>query len=326
MLSRRSLRKLIKRVQGRREPVILMYHRVVEARPDPWGLAVSPDNFRAQLRALKQSRTVLGMDELVRGMARNELPPGAAAITFDDGYVDNLLNALPALRTENVPATLFLATGPTLSGRHYWWDELAARILDAPEPVRVGEEIAGTMWEINLGKREPPDQDRTAWRAWEEPRTAREAAYHRCWDKLRRLAPQPRENVMRRLRELLPAELDERDRPMTPGEVRELTACSLVSLGGHTADHPDLTQLDDEAVLRQMRDGRHQAESMSGRDVSGFAYPYGSVDQRVERLAAEAGFAWACDTRDSAVDMRRSRPFRLPRIAAENISRLDLIR
>ena len=42
-------------------------------------------------------------------MAR--LPPAAAAITFDDGYRDNLEIAAPILKRRGLPATLFVASG-----------------------------------------------------------------------------------------------------------------------------------------------------------------------------------------------------------------------
>lgn len=318
MLSRSPFRRWSKRIRRHRDSVILMYHRIIDAESDPWGLAVSPDNFRTHLRELKRSRPVLAMDDLVAGLSRDDLPRGAVAITFDDGYVDNLRNALPALREENLPATLFLATGPTLHSQHYWWDELAARILDASGPIRIREEIGGIVWELEFGPREPADECRKGWRAWETPRTQRESVYYRCWDRLRGLAFNAREDVMRRFRELLPGELHDRDRPMTPDEVRELTADSLVGLGGHTVDHVDLLEVDRATALAQMRTGKEQAEAMTGKPLKGFAYPYGRAEEPLEDLAAQAGFEWACDTRNRGVSSHNLRRYRLPRIGADD--------
>ena len=90
-------------------PRVLMYHMISEpcrgARFN--GLRVSPAQFERQLRWLNahgwHSVTV---SELVQ--AGSDLPPKSYAITFDDGYADNYLQALPLLQRYNCKATLYL--------------------------------------------------------------------------------------------------------------------------------------------------------------------------------------------------------------------------
>ena len=48
------------------------------------------------------------LDHYLRGAP---LPPGAVLLTFDDGYRDNLENALPILRRHGYPAVLFVPIG-----------------------------------------------------------------------------------------------------------------------------------------------------------------------------------------------------------------------
>src|SRR5216683_863200 len=81
----------------RPRPVILMYHRVAFARHDPWGLAVDPERFEEQIAYAKQHRTPMSMEELVDRLRSKTLPANAIAVTFDDGYRDNLVNAKPVL-------------------------------------------------------------------------------------------------------------------------------------------------------------------------------------------------------------------------------------
>jgi peptidoglycan/xylan/chitin deacetylase (PgdA/CDA1 family) len=86
--------------------VVLLYHRVTTLTSDPEMLSVSPDNFRAQMRHLKETVPLVRFEE-----DWTKVSKPAVAITFDDGYADNALEALPILEEVGVPATFFVSTG-----------------------------------------------------------------------------------------------------------------------------------------------------------------------------------------------------------------------
>lgn len=90
-------------------PRILMYHMISEPRAGARfnGLRVSPAMFERQLRWLRQDGwQSFTVSELVE--SAGELPAKSFAITFDDGYADNLLQALPLLQKYACKATLYL--------------------------------------------------------------------------------------------------------------------------------------------------------------------------------------------------------------------------
>lgn len=90
-------------------PRILMYHMVQAHRPGARfnGLRVTPENFERQVRWLhEQGSTFLTMSELWE--CRHHLPVRPVAITFDDGYADNLHHALPVLERYNASATIYV--------------------------------------------------------------------------------------------------------------------------------------------------------------------------------------------------------------------------
>lgn len=94
-----------------RHPRILMYHMVSPHRPGARfnGLRVTPERFEQQLRWLQQQGwTSFTMSELLQQADR--LPHKAVAITFDDGFADNCLQALPLLQRYRTKATLYLVT------------------------------------------------------------------------------------------------------------------------------------------------------------------------------------------------------------------------
>ena len=117
--------------RARQRAAILMYHRVTDA---PVGelrhMAVPVRRFREQMIYLTRRFRIMPLAELV-GALRDErpIPPRAMAVTFDDGYRDNLAEAAPIMRALGIPATLFFATGPQERAEPFWWDtlELAGR-------------------------------------------------------------------------------------------------------------------------------------------------------------------------------------------------------
>jgi peptidoglycan/xylan/chitin deacetylase (PgdA/CDA1 family) len=96
---------------GGRALVVLMYHKVNDRPANPLSIPVSLfDEQMAQLRELGYA--VVGLDAVLdhyAGVA--PLPPRAVLITFDDGYRDNLENALPVLRRHGYEAVLFVPIG-----------------------------------------------------------------------------------------------------------------------------------------------------------------------------------------------------------------------
>jgi len=84
---------------------------------------------------------------------------------------------------------------------------------------------------------------------------------------------------------------------MTWADLRALAAMGW-EIGSHTCTHPRLTELDDRALARELRQSRERCAKELGTDCRTVAYPYGDVDARVRRAAADAGYlAGACLSR-----------------------------
>ena len=90
---------------------VLMYHKVNDLEPNP--TTVPTAVFAEQMELLGELGYVVVSLEQVRAyyVVGAELPDGAVLITFDDGYRDNLLNALPILRRHGYPAVIFVPIG-----------------------------------------------------------------------------------------------------------------------------------------------------------------------------------------------------------------------
>ena len=88
-----------------------MYHKVNDPTPNP--TTVPSGSSRSRWRCSASSATSLSSLEQVRAhyVGRSLSPPGAVLITFDDGYRDNLVNALPILQEHGYPAVIFVPIG-----------------------------------------------------------------------------------------------------------------------------------------------------------------------------------------------------------------------
>jgi peptidoglycan/xylan/chitin deacetylase (PgdA/CDA1 family) len=301
-------------------PAIVMYHRVARVAIDPWGLAISPENFTAQIELMRRHRAILPIAEFVVRAHTGKLPNNAVALTFDDGYVDNLTDAAPILAQADVPATLFLATGPCEHAERYWWDSLAAMILDAPS-VEASVDINGARLEIILGAHEPQDSLRENWRAW-EPRTQREHLHYKLWERLRPLSVVALKNAMDSLCSVFGEKSTSCPRPMTPTEIRVLAAESPFTINSHTVDHVDLPMHDATINFDQIHGGVEGIRRLLGYEARGFAYPYGRNNPATHSVVKAAGCVYACTT-DYGFIRRSFNPYSLPRLTAPDVSHID---
>jgi peptidoglycan/xylan/chitin deacetylase (PgdA/CDA1 family) len=98
---------------------VLAYHRVSDERD---ALAVTPAQFAQQMKVLRESG--LSIRRLREAFSAPETASSVVCVTFDDGYRDNLTDALPILREHGIPATIFLPTG-IIDGtdRYRWYDD-----------------------------------------------------------------------------------------------------------------------------------------------------------------------------------------------------------
>ncbi|NTZ42338.1 polysaccharide deacetylase family protein [Altererythrobacter sp. SALINAS58] len=265
------------------------------------------------------------MDDFVAALTKGVLPSNAVTITFDDGYRDNFTSAAPLLAEAAVPATIFL-TGDMIGRRDgFWWDELARMILLERGPIRYALILAKKHVQNRIPAMpvtELPDQK---WRAWEIPRTERQAAYRELWELLERVPPSERQKAMADLRRTappVPADADEL--PMSAAEVTCLGPG--ITIGAHAMTHQPLTSLPPAERQVEIAESKVLCSRWAGRAVTGFAYPHGDCDPETRSMVREVGFAWACSTRAATVDSKNYDLFNLPRLSAPDVTGKVLLR
>jgi peptidoglycan/xylan/chitin deacetylase (PgdA/CDA1 family) len=306
--------------RAKRKPSILMYHRIADLAHDPWGIAVAPDLFEAQMEFLSEECSPLSMPDFVERAKAGRLEPDHVALTIDDGYLDIATRAAPALQRYAVPATIFVITAASRKGAHFWWDELAEALLarEPATPSCIQFEGRRVSFDIIVGCPPLP-----GWRATDPPRNARERLFLDLYFELQVADDATRNRFFDELRQIFPPDRDGSARAMTMDELRKLSAGGLIALGGHTVTHPRLDKVSEARVLAELTPCLEELRDIFGLQSAGFAYPYGGKTVQIEAMVEDAGFAWACTTRSSTVEMR-DRTFDLPRIAVGNWSAQQL--
>lgn len=103
---------------------VLNYHQINNE--DVNALTVSVEDFDAQMKYLAQNGyTSITPNEMLAAFENGEtLPEKTVVITFDDGYLDNYLNAYPILQKYNLKGTMFVITDyVSLYPNYITWDE-----------------------------------------------------------------------------------------------------------------------------------------------------------------------------------------------------------
>lgn len=304
--------------------IVLCYHRVATLSLDPWVLALSPDRFAEHLEALRSWGPILPLAELSSRLQMGRLPRRATAITFDDGYTDNLVLAKPLLEQADAPATMFLTTGDGGRTREFWWDELEQVLLQPGVlPPRLRLTVGSEVVEWDLA--DDAVYDRQAWRgnkdwrAYEPPPSRRHALFLLLYKRLLALPPQAQREALDGM--LAWADVAPHVRPshrtVAEDEIRVLADSQLVDIGAHTVTHPALPVLSRDQQQTEWAASRRALETILDRPVRSGAYPYGRHSAESMQAAREAGldYAFATDARPVA---RGDSPWALPRLGVGN--------
>ena len=285
---------------------MLLYHRIAKPPMDPWDLSVAPDIFDSHMALLASECHPLPLAELIQRALSNSLPERAVAVTFDDGYLDNLEAGLPVLERYGVPATIYVATGYVGAERAFWWDEVDQLLLGEGErPGHLEIELAGQTQRFATGT---PAERRTALEG---------VLQHGV---RRRATGQDIEQLLERLRSWagLTVRPGPGGRPMKAQELASLASNPLIDLGAHSHTHPSLTSLDPRQQRSEVAaSGAFMAE-LTGSRPGGFSYPFGDYERTTRRAVAAEGFEYAVTTDAWSPVTHVVSPTAVPRTAVPN--------
>ena len=83
---------------------------------------------------------------------------------------------------------------------------------------------------------------------------------------------------------------------MTTTEIKAMSDSGHVEIGGHTVSHPHLDRLNREQQLIEIQQNKQALESLLGKTLTSFAYPYGSLNATSKDLVQQSGYQFAVAT------------------------------
>jgi peptidoglycan/xylan/chitin deacetylase (PgdA/CDA1 family) len=275
--------------------LILCYHRVAEGVEDPFYLCVRPGNFAAHLEEMSRAREP---STLADAMVPSRRP--RVVVTFDDGYRDNLANALPIAESKGVPITVFVTSGILGNHKGLWWDRLGTLLRSRPPQVReIDLPAVGRDVRLPLGS----------------------SGMRADLDSVRRHLLPLRVSEIERALDAVSEQWQVGSAPpadagtLTAEDLRLLAASDTVTIGAHTADHVRLRDRSAREQQETISGSKDELEQSIGRAVSHFAYPFGGradFDDRSVDAVRSAGFDTACTTLPGTARSSTD-PYRLPR-------------
>jgi peptidoglycan/xylan/chitin deacetylase (PgdA/CDA1 family) len=286
-----------------RKLAILRYHAICGpegyAYADP-AICISPEAFERHVQYLTSQYVVLPLPEATRRLKSGAaLPVNAVAITFDDGYADNL-DAARVLHRYGATATFYLTTDCLADGQPFWPTELRTLVARLPGPsLTVSTPRAMTL---------PLDTDGARYKAV------------KALTRLCKSNPIPvREALRQELRRLANVDAAPTPTMLTWGQVREMVDLGM-DMGGHTLTHTNLPSAGRDDAWREIDGCRRALHERVGVAPTQFSYPNGGAETyhtpELHAMVERAGFE-ASATSSNGFASEKSDPYALERVEVE---------
>lgn len=284
---------------------ILLYHGIDrDGRKDLNGRFISEKELDAQLHFFKNHAQVVSLSDFFAG--RFDPAIFTLALSFDDGYRNNLELALPLLERHGLPATFFLTAVREAGFDYLWTDFLDICSRHSEQPVSI----------------EGVDYQKKKWRGdyfHPDGRKLRDIARTAPWSfKQSMFGAFAASGAFEEA-----AELRDYWEQLSLRDIRQLAASPLAEIGAHGYWHNNLAALPFEDACQELRECKRFLEAASGRRISALSYPDGSYSPELVDIATKLGFErqLAVNFRsptDAGIPVLRARLTINPYISLEN--------
>ncbi|MBU1007672.1 polysaccharide deacetylase family protein [Candidatus Dependentiae bacterium] len=305
------------------EAIILAYHRIFAPKTDPQLLCTSPRNFEEHLKIISQHYNPISLQALGKATKVNKVPNKSIVITFDDGYVDNLLYAKPLLEKYRIPATIFVSTHYVNKKKEFWWDELERIILLAPAlPEKLSLSINKKEYTWLLTNQKKHNQHLQKWDVLQKPKNDSHRLYLDLHTLLKPLSFEKKEIILQKLASWARVQNKARHNYHVASheELIKLSRSPFIEIGSHTVTHSNLAAQTQEKQSYEITQSKKYLENIIKKPVNSFSYPFGThndIGTKLPSMVKKTGYALATANYPNLVT-KRTDPFLLPRYLVRN--------
>lgn len=250
------------------------------------------DRILAALR--RWNVDLIAMDEMLPRL-RSGNPKQFVVITLDDGYRDNLTNALPILERYAAPALINVPTQAVTRELFCWW--LALRELFI---TRDTLQIGPLGRKLDIGTHASKLGEYRRVQRWFAADFTRACDLRTWFDDQGVSFPDLCERFF-----------------VDAKELKRLAAHPLITIGGHSTTHRPMAALPEREMRAELADNKVFLQTLLQSPVDHMAYPYGGKDQcgpREAKAAREAGYRTAIAVRHGKLTAQTAEdPYLLPR-------------
>lgn len=223
------------------------------------------------------------------------------ALTFDDGYADNLHAALPVCERHGVPMTTYVTSGFVQRKYLAWWHLLEQLIADN-KAIRV--RVPGHAEHTTFGCGDP---------------SAKQATFDTLAPRLTLASKQKRIDFVEDVCEHYGPELQAHTENLffTETELREFSRSPYAHVGVHGESHCAFASLAADELEAELERSITYLHHVTDEIPRHLAYPYGSaeaVSSRDLELVRAQGFATAVTNRHGCLTKTEDKMLTLPRI------------
>ena len=285
---------------------VFCYHKVTNLKkeellgtPDE-DLAVNIKIFENQIKYLVNNFKVIDPYELTDIEKIKSTKEKKVLITFDDGYLDNLENALPILKKYKVNAIIFITTNFIGNNEAPWWELLWDILQNSDDFIFEGKKF-------NLLKN----------------RKNKKEIFEFLRNKFFFLKKKEQIELIKKIFHENKAEFSFKIKSnfLNKENIRNLSKEDLIHIGAHTHNHQNLRLLNDNETKEEILSSKKILEDLTQTSVDFFAYPYGTKNSYKKmdyKILKDNKFKLAFTTEFNNYKIGSHSPFFIPRMGLGN--------
>jgi glycosyltransferase involved in cell wall biosynthesis/peptidoglycan/xylan/chitin deacetylase (PgdA/CDA1 family) len=263
--------------------IILAYHDISEK--DYLNLGVPPGVFRSHIQYLiDQGYNIISLKDAVNLLQRENNEPileNTIVITFDDVYKSFYKTVFPVVKEYGIPITIFICTEPI--------------------EKRIPPFVDALIYAFAKTSSEKIDLARIGLKAYRlSSHPLKENAINEINEYSKELSVIDRNNLLMMIFELLGLDFPSEELSeeiLSWDEITEMSKNGLVDFGAHTMNHPSLSKVSKTEIIDEIWASKLLIEQKLQKEVSLFAYPYGStndINEAVRREVRNRGLLCGC--------------------------------